>query len=84
MANFLRALVSQTSLIIAMYQTSQQSNCAIDEHSKLLDAIELGDISAALSLMTEHLDHIEARLELVQGEQEVDLEKVFGHLRVKA
>lgn len=83
MANFLRSLVSQTSLIIAMYQTSQQSNCAIDEHSNLLDAIEHGDKVTALNLMAEHLAHIEARLELVQSEQEVDLEKVFGHLRAK-
>ncbi|HSG02182.1 MAG TPA: GntR family transcriptional regulator [Marinobacterium sp.] len=84
MANFLRALVSQTSLIIAMYESSQGSNCAIDEHSRLLDAIEQGDKKTALSLMAEHLDHIEARLELVQGEQEVDLAKVFAHLRVRA
>ena len=84
LANFLRALVSQTSLIIAMYQTSQQSNCAIDEHTNLLDAIELGDKPSALNLMAEHLDHIEARLELVQAEQEVDLEKVFGHLRANS
>ena len=83
LANFLRSLVSQTSLIIAMYQTSQQSNCAIDEHSNLLDAIEQGDKLTALNLMAEHLDHIEARLALVQSEQEVDLEKVFGHLKVK-
>lgn len=81
MANFLRALVSQTSLIIAMYESSQGSNCAIDEHSRLLDAVERGDKLTAHSLMAEHLDHIEARLELVQSEQEVDLEKVFGHLR---
>lgn len=84
MANFLRALVSQTSLIIAMYESSQGSNCAIDEHSRLLDAVEQGDNLTAHSLMVEHLDHIEARLELVQNEQEVDLEKVFGHLRNRA
>ena len=84
LANFLRSLVSQTSLIIAMYQRSQQSNCAIDEHSKLVDAIEREDKSLATHLMAEHLDHIEARLDLMQGEKEADLEKVFGHLRDKS
>lgn len=81
LAGFLRALVSQTSLIIAMYESSRGSNCAIDEHSRLVDALEKQDKDLALELMSEHLSHIEARLDLVDEGKRVNLEKVFGHLK---
>jgi len=81
LAGFLRALVSQTSLIIALYESSRGSNCAIDEHSHLVDALERQDKAEALALMTEHLNHIEARLDLAVASKRVNLKKVFGHLK---
>jgi DNA-binding GntR family transcriptional regulator len=77
---FMRSLVSQTSLIIAVYEIPGKPHCSCDEHVTLLTAIEEGDIALALSLMDEHLDHIEAKLRFEKEDADT-LEAVFGHLR---
>ena len=64
LARFLNGLVPMTSLIIARYE----SPCC--EHSRwqgpgaVSDAVERGDGQAALALMHEHLDRLEAKLDL--------------------
>lgn len=82
-AGFLRSLVPQTSLIIALYEASEGSTCAIDEHTRLLDALLVGDKSCAVDLMHEHLNHIESRLAL-DGEPSTDLTNVFSHFVKRA
>ena len=79
-AGFLRSLVPQTSLIIAMYESSEGSSCAIDEHSRLVDALEADDKAVATALMHEHLNHIDARLALDEDDSS-NLEKIFGHIK---
>ncbi|WP_028941403.1 GntR family transcriptional regulator [Pseudomonas vranovensis] len=64
LTRFLNGLVPQTSLIIAQYESRPCSHCAWQEHAALIDALEKGDGEEALALMHEHLDHIEAKLEL--------------------
>lgn len=64
LTRFLNGLVPMTSLIIAQYETKPCSHCAWQEHAALVDAIEDGDGAAALQLMHEHLDRIEAKLTL--------------------
>ncbi len=81
---FLHSLVPQTSLIIALYQSKEGSRCAIDEHSRLLDALKLGDAALAKRLMGEHLDHIEDRLALDESAGNRNLAKVFGRRADKA
>lgn len=77
---FQRSLVSQTSLLIAQYETGSHSNCSLDEHTGLLDAIESGDEQQALSLMKEHLDHIRSKLNLDNAATSNDLHVVFSDL----
>ena len=62
--NFQRSLVSLTSLIIAQYEVGNSTPCVLDEHSRLLDAIEAKDVVTACQLMQEHLEHIESKLNL--------------------
>jgi len=53
----LRGLISQTSLIIAMYgQGSIQ--CARDEHNDLIKALTAGDKAVCAELMRHHLGHL--------------------------
>ncbi|MEJ2765212.1 GntR family transcriptional regulator [Photobacterium sp. MCCC 1A19761] len=77
---FQRSLVSQTSLLIAQYETGSHSNCSQDEHSHLLDAIEAGDTVKALALMQEHLDHIRSKLNLDGRTASSDLHVVFSNV----
>jgi len=62
--SFQRSLVSQTSLIIAQYESGNRSHCSYDEHSQLIDAIEARDAALAVNLMMHHMDHIDSKLNL--------------------
>lgn len=62
LAQFLNSLVPLTSLIIAQYETKACTYCAWQEHEAIVDAVEQRDSSTAVALMTQHLDHLEAKL----------------------
>ena len=76
--NFQRSLVSLTSLIIAQYEVGNSTPCVLDEHSRLLDAIEEKDVDKACQLMKEHLRHIESKLNLDGETVSSDLHVVFS------
>jgi len=78
--NFQRSLVSLTSLIIAQYEVGNSAHCVLDEHSKLIDAIEAKDADTACQLMKEHLDHIESKLNMGGSEVSNDLHVVFSNV----
>ncbi|MCD5992678.1 GntR family transcriptional regulator [Pseudomonas sp. CDFA 602] len=78
--SFQRSLVSQTSLIIAQYETGNRSHCSYDEHNQLIDAIEARDAALAVELMMHHMDHIDSKLNLDEDVISDDLQAVFSHL----
>ena len=78
--SFQRSLVSQTSLIIAQYESGNRSHCSYDEHSRLIDAIEARDARLAVELMMHHMDHIDSKLNLDEDNASDDLHAVFSHL----
>ncbi|WP_332820686.1 GntR family transcriptional regulator [Pseudomonas sp.] len=78
--SFQRSLVSQTSLIIAQYESGSRSHCSYDEHNQLIDAIEARDATKAVSLMMHHMDHIDSKLNLDEESASDDLHAVFSHL----
>ncbi|MEZ8098972.1 GntR family transcriptional regulator [Vibrio bivalvicida] len=77
---FQRSLISQTSLLIAQYETGNHANCSLDEHTVLLDAIEAGKTEQAVELMRVHIDHIRSKLNLDSGAASNDLHVVFSDL----
>lgn len=76
--NFQRSLVSLTSLIIAQYEVGNSAQCVLDEHSRLLDAIEKKDAVTACALMKDHLEHIESKLNMGGETASSDLHVVFS------
>lgn len=62
LAQFLNSLVPLTSLIIAQYEAQACTYCAWQDHVAIIDAVEQRDATAAVALMTQHLDHLETRL----------------------
>ena len=80
--SFQRSLVSQTSLIIAQYESGNRSHCSWDEHNRLIDAIEARDARLAVELMMHHMDHIDSKLNLDDEGASDDLHAVFSHLRL--
>lgn len=75
----MRELSSLTCLIILLYDSPNVPACPNHEHLEIVKAIEAGDADTAVTLVIEHLTHIENTLDLSVGdEQEVDLEEIFG------
>lgn len=61
---FMEELVARSSLVIALYGRSGVSSCGHSEHLNILEALRIGDADRAASLMLQHIDHIEADLDL--------------------
>lgn len=78
-ARTMRELESLTCLVIILYDSPHVPACPYHEHSDLIDAIERNDADEAGRRMIEHLNHVEAALDLRQeSAREVDLEAAFA------
>lgn len=82
--SYLRELVPQTSLIIAMYQTPHHDLCSHQEHFDIIDVVASGDSKAAVALMDQHLQHLEDKLDLDNERSPGDLYAAFAHVKDKA
>ncbi|CAB3800878.1 GntR family transcriptional regulator [Pararobbsia alpina] len=58
----LEELVSRTSMLEAFFEPENASQCACDEHREIVDALEKGDATRAISTMHTHLSVIETQL----------------------
>ena len=79
--SYLRELVPQTSLIIALYQAPNHKLCSHQEHFDLIDIMSTGDVAAASEAMVSHLQHIEEKLNLDSEALPGDLYTAFANLR---
>jgi DNA-binding GntR family transcriptional regulator len=76
---FLRSLISQSSLVIALYGRSHASACGHDEHIALVSALGNREAQNAARLMSDHLDHVFSDLDLdIREDNPVDLAAVLG------
>ncbi len=78
LADFLKELVSRTSLIIALYEAPGAAACSFDDHDAVTAAIADGDGARAAAVMAAHLQACEDRLNLTGDERPVDLARVFA------
>jgi DNA-binding GntR family transcriptional regulator len=62
LAQMLGELLSRCALITLMYQTHAAAAHSSEEHAAIVHAIATGDEVQAVSLMDEHLTHVEASL----------------------
>ena len=78
LVRFLEDLVARTSLIIGLFGLSGIPPCSETDHGRLIGAIQDRDAHRAAKLMLEHLDHIEAEVELAgKVEAAVDVQTVL-------
>lgn len=57
-------LITRSALVMALYGRSSSSECGIDEHDVILDALRRRDAAAASDAMVHHLEHILERVRL--------------------
>jgi DNA-binding GntR family transcriptional regulator len=77
----LQRVVSQTSLMIALYDLPGTNTCSVHEHLEILEAFEAGNSTEAERLMEEHLLSCERQLRLGDEVVEVNLAQALraGH-----
>ncbi len=61
LARYVSEVVLRCSLIMAMYARSHSSDCAVDEHSQITQALRDRDADKAISLMEHHLGAVAER-----------------------
>lgn len=66
LARYVSEVVLRCSLIMSLYARSHSSDCAVDEHSQIIDAIEAGNAERAIGIMTHHLGAVQGRAELAR------------------
>ena len=76
LAELVRELVARSSLIAMLYHSSNDPHCSSDEHSDFLRICRKGDVEGAVVCMTEHLERIEASLELGSDKPDRQLDLV--------
>ncbi|WP_305967802.1 MULTISPECIES: GntR family transcriptional regulator [unclassified Mameliella] len=64
LSRYVSEVVLRCSLIMAMYARTHSSDCAVDEHSQIIEAIRTADMDRAMTLMDHHLGAVAGRAEL--------------------
>ncbi len=64
LAELLEDLLTRSSLIALMYQSSHSAEHSQDEHVAIVDALERRDVRAAVRLLESHLGNVERNLRL--------------------
>jgi DNA-binding GntR family transcriptional regulator len=61
LTRYVNEVVSRSSLILALYGRPHSSECAVNEHLMLIDALEKGETQVAIRIMDEHLVAVATR-----------------------
>jgi DNA-binding GntR family transcriptional regulator len=75
---YLSEVVSRCSLILALYGRPHSSECAVNEHREIIDALRRGDAAAAAALMDRHIGSVEQRALIGERESGLDLGAVLA------
>lgn len=78
LAHLLNDLLSRSSLISLMYQSSHSAEHSQDEHEQIVDALARRDVRGAVKLMEQHIQSVERNLQL--DPRTPDLESVLRPL----
>lgn len=62
---YIDEVASRCSLILAVYDRTHSSECAVSEHRRIVAALQAGDAVAAIDLMDDHLKAVADRAVLV-------------------
>ncbi|MGE0240488.1 MAG: GntR family transcriptional regulator [Parvibaculaceae bacterium] len=82
LTRYVNEVVSRSSLILALYGRPHSSECAVNEHRLLIDALERGETDAAIRIMDEHLVAVATRgLLETDGKREMSLQDILSAYR---
>lgn len=64
---YVQEVSSRCSLILALYGRPHSSDCAVNEHRRLIQCLRAGDAKAAVRLMDQHLNAVASRAMLTSS-----------------
>lgn len=68
---FLKSLISRTSLILAQHGRHEESDCSVDEHVAVVEALRSRDPETAAAAIIAHLRHVVERSNLLDPKRPV-------------
>jgi len=77
LAQVLRDLMARCALAVLMYQSTSAADHSAHEHAELVECFARGNVAQAVKLMQEHLDHVEAGLNLDRPAPTHDVESAL-------
>lgn len=78
LAEVLRELLARCAIATLMYQSSHAAHDSSAEHAALVECFAQGNVTQAVKLMREHLDHVEAGLRLDRPAPSHDLKSALA------
>ena len=78
LAEVLRDLLARCAIATLVYQSSSAAPDSAAEHAALVECFATGNVAQAVRLMREHLDHVEAGLNLDQPGPSDDLKTALA------
>lgn len=79
MLRMIKELITRTSLIIGIFGAPGVSNCRDEDHARILEAFKTRDKAMAARLMSSHLEHIQAHIDLgAPHSNPIDLVALFA------
>ncbi len=78
LVRYISEVVSRCSLILALYGRPHSSECAVNEHREIIDALRRGDAAAATALMDHHIGSVEQRALIGERAGDLDLGAVLS------
>ncbi len=77
LTRYVSEVVLRCSLIMSLYARTHSSECAVDEHSQIIEAIRAGDATRAIEIMEHHLGAVAERAEL--SGQTDSIQSILSH-----
>lgn len=77
LTRYVSEVVLRCSLIMSLYARSHSSDCAVDEHSQIIEAIRAGNAARAIEIMEHHLGAVAGRAELASEPDSV--QSILSH-----
>lgn len=79
LTRFVREIVSRYSLILARFARDHSSECAVDEHERIIAALQAGKAETAEELMLHHLESVAMRADLRAPPSRDDTADILRH-----
>jgi DNA-binding GntR family transcriptional regulator len=78
LTRYVSEIVSRCSLIMALYSRPHSSECGVDEHMRIIEALRRRDPEQAMHVMEHHLGAVEERAQIREQIEAPDIRSILS------